>query len=91
MELVDLQRALSHLKPDDGQLLALLFVAGFDSTEIARHVGGSPSGVRSRLAPGRPSARPSRRGWMRQHRALQVQNRTTVRRRGSRVMTNRHP
>jgi RNA polymerase sigma factor (sigma-70 family) len=50
IELVDLQRALSHLKPDERQLLALRFVAGFDSAEIARHLGGSPSGVRSRLA-----------------------------------------
>jgi len=48
--LVDLQRALAHLKPDDRRLLALRFVAGFDSTEIARHTGISASGVRSRLA-----------------------------------------
>jgi RNA polymerase sigma factor (sigma-70 family) len=48
--LVDLQRALAHLKPDDRRLLALRFVAGLDSTEIARHTGGSASGVRSRLA-----------------------------------------
>jgi RNA polymerase sigma-70 factor (ECF subfamily) len=50
IDLVDLQRALSHLKPDDRRLLALRFVAGFDSTEIARHTGLSASGVRSRLA-----------------------------------------
>jgi RNA polymerase sigma-70 factor, ECF subfamily len=48
--LVDLQRALAQLDPDDRRLLALRFVAGFDSTEIARHVGLSASGVRSRLA-----------------------------------------
>ncbi len=48
--LVDLQRALAQLKPDDRRLLALRFVAGFDSTEIARHTGLSASGVRSRLA-----------------------------------------
>lgn len=48
--LVDLQRALAHLKPDDRRLLALRFVAGLDSSEIARHIGGSASGVRSRLA-----------------------------------------
>jgi RNA polymerase sigma factor (sigma-70 family) len=48
--LVDLQRALAHLKPDDRRLLALRFVAGLDSTEIARHTGISASGVRSRLA-----------------------------------------
>jgi RNA polymerase sigma-70 factor (ECF subfamily) len=48
--LVDLQRALAHLKSDDRRLLGLRFVAGFDSTEIARHTGLSASGVRSRLA-----------------------------------------
>jgi RNA polymerase sigma-70 factor (ECF subfamily) len=48
--LVDLQRALAHLTPDDRRLLALRYVAGLDSTEIARHVGLSASGVRSRLA-----------------------------------------
>ncbi len=48
--LVDLQRALAHLKPDDRRLLALRFVAGLDSSEIARHTGLSASGVRSRLA-----------------------------------------
>ena len=48
--LVDLQRALVHLKPDDRRLLALRFVAGLDSTEIARQTGMSSSGVRSRLA-----------------------------------------
>jgi RNA polymerase sigma factor (sigma-70 family) len=47
---VDLQRALAHLGADDRRLLALRFVAGFDSTEIARHTGLSASGVRSRLA-----------------------------------------
>ena len=48
--LVDLQRALAQLKPEDRRLLALRFVAGFDSTEIARQLGLSASGVRSRLA-----------------------------------------
>ena len=48
--LVDLQRALAHLNPDDRRLLALRYVAGLDSTEIARHLGLSASGVRSRLA-----------------------------------------
>ncbi len=50
IDMVDLQRALAHLKPDDRRLLALRFVAGLDSTEIARHTGLSASGVRSRLA-----------------------------------------
>ena len=48
--LVDLERALVRLKPEDRTLLALRFVAGLDSAEIARHLGGSASGVRSRLA-----------------------------------------
>jgi len=47
---VDLARALRGLKPDDRSLLALRFVAGLDSTEIAAQLGGSASGVRSRLA-----------------------------------------
>jgi len=47
---VDLTRALRGLKPDDRSLLALRFVAGLDSTEIAAQLGGSASGVRSRLA-----------------------------------------
>jgi RNA polymerase sigma-70 factor (ECF subfamily) len=48
--LVDLQRAIADLSPDDRRLLALRFVAGLDSTEIAHHTGLSASGVRSRLA-----------------------------------------
>jgi RNA polymerase sigma-70 factor (ECF subfamily) len=47
---VDLGRALAGLKPDDRALLALRFVAGLDSTEIAAQLHLSPSGVRSRLA-----------------------------------------
>ena len=50
IETVDLARALRGLKPDDRALLALRFVAGLDSTEIAAQLGLSPSGVRSRLA-----------------------------------------
>lgn len=48
--LLDLQRALARLKPEDRSLLALRYVAGLSSGEIARHFGGSASGVRSRLA-----------------------------------------
>ena len=48
--LVDLHRALARLSPDDRRLIALRYVAGFDSTEIAAQIGGSPSGIRSRLA-----------------------------------------
>jgi RNA polymerase sigma-70 factor, ECF subfamily len=47
---VDLARVLRSLNPDDRALLALRFVAGLDSTEIATQLGISPSGVRSRLS-----------------------------------------
>jgi RNA polymerase sigma-70 factor (ECF subfamily) len=47
---VDLGHALAKLKPDDRALLALRFVAGLDSSEIAAQLHLSPSGVRSRLA-----------------------------------------
>jgi RNA polymerase sigma factor (sigma-70 family) len=38
------------LPPDDRRLLALRYVAGLDSTQIATHLGLSASGVRTRLA-----------------------------------------
>jgi RNA polymerase sigma-70 factor (ECF subfamily) len=47
---VDLGRVLGGLDADDRVLLALRFVAGMDSTQIATHLGLSPSGVRSRLS-----------------------------------------
>jgi RNA polymerase sigma-70 factor (ECF subfamily) len=47
---VDLGRALRRLGAEERMLLALRFVAGMDSTEIATHLGLSPSGVRSRLS-----------------------------------------
>jgi RNA polymerase sigma factor (sigma-70 family) len=47
---LDLVRVLRTLKPDDRTLLALRFVAGLDSSEIAAQLGGSASGVRSRLS-----------------------------------------
>jgi len=47
---LDLARSLSGLSADDRALLALRFVAGLDSGEIARHLNLSASGVRSRLA-----------------------------------------
>ncbi|HLO35493.1 MAG TPA: sigma-70 family RNA polymerase sigma factor [Candidatus Deferrimicrobium sp.] len=50
IDLIDLQRAFQRLKPDDRALLAMRYVAGLDSTEIANQIGGSASGVRSRLA-----------------------------------------
>jgi RNA polymerase sigma-70 factor (ECF subfamily) len=47
---IDLRNALSRLDPDDRALLALRYVAGFDSNEIAAATGRSASGTRSRLA-----------------------------------------
>jgi len=47
---MDLEKALRGLDRDDRRLLALRFVAGFDSVEIATAMGLSASGVRSRLA-----------------------------------------
>jgi RNA polymerase sigma factor (sigma-70 family) len=47
---LDLSNALARLDPDDRTLLALRYVAGFDSTELARATGRSPSGTRARLA-----------------------------------------
>jgi RNA polymerase sigma-70 factor (ECF subfamily) len=47
---LDLTNALAKLDPDERALLALRYVAGFDSTELARATGRSPSGTRARLA-----------------------------------------
>ena len=47
---IDLTNALARLDPDDRALLALRYVAGFDSTELAQATGRSPSGTRARLA-----------------------------------------
>jgi RNA polymerase sigma-70 factor (ECF subfamily) len=47
---MDLTNALARLDPEDRTLLALRYVAGFDSTELARATGRSPSGTRARLA-----------------------------------------
>jgi RNA polymerase sigma-70 factor (ECF subfamily) len=47
---IDLRNALARLKPEDRALVALRYVAGFDSTELARALGMSPSGTRARLA-----------------------------------------
>jgi RNA polymerase sigma-70 factor (ECF subfamily) len=46
---VDLRAAVRRLDPRDRSLLALRYVAGFDSSELGRAMGMSPSGVRSRL------------------------------------------
>jgi RNA polymerase sigma factor (sigma-70 family) len=47
---IDLRAALARLKPEDRALIALRYVAGFDSTELARAMGISPSGTRARLS-----------------------------------------
>jgi RNA polymerase sigma-70 factor (ECF subfamily) len=49
-EMADLDRALRGLKADERSLLAMRYAAGLDSSEIARQMGISASGVRSRLA-----------------------------------------
>jgi RNA polymerase sigma factor (sigma-70 family) len=46
---IDLDAAMSRLDPDDRALLAMRYVAGFDSNELARATGISPSGTRSRI------------------------------------------
>ena len=46
---IDVDQAMAKLDPDDRQLLAMRYVAGFDSTELAAATGISPSGTRSRL------------------------------------------
>lgn len=46
---MDLRIALDRLDPDDRALLAMRYVAGFDSNELAAATGISPSGVRSRI------------------------------------------
>ena len=50
VEDLDLANALARLDPDDRALLALRYVAGFDSTELGRATGRSASGTRARLA-----------------------------------------
>jgi RNA polymerase sigma-70 factor (ECF subfamily) len=47
--IMDLRIALDRLHPDDRALLAMRYVAGFDSNELAAALGISPSGVRSRI------------------------------------------
>ncbi len=47
---IDLRNAMAHLDPTDRALVALRYVAGFDSFELGRALGMSPSGTRARLA-----------------------------------------
>jgi RNA polymerase sigma-70 factor (ECF subfamily) len=49
-EQLDLANALNRLEPADRALLALRYVAGLNSTELAMASGLSPSGTRARLA-----------------------------------------
>lgn len=46
---IDLDAAMSRLDPEDRALLAMRYVAGFDSNELAQATGISPSGTRSRI------------------------------------------
>lgn len=48
--LLDLARVLRQLSAEDRALLGMRYVAGMNATEIADVAGGTPSGVRSRLA-----------------------------------------
>lgn len=47
---IDLRNALAALDPTDRALVALRYVAGLDSFELARALGMSASGTRARLA-----------------------------------------
>lgn len=49
IDALDLDRALDRLDPDDRALLAMRYVAGFDSSELSVAIGLSPSGTRTRL------------------------------------------
>jgi len=49
-DLLDLGPALARLSLDDRELLAMRYVVGLDSFEIAAIRGGSASGVRARLS-----------------------------------------
>lgn len=50
IDAVDLAHALRRLRPEDRVLLTLRFVGGLDSGEIAAQLGGSASGVRTKLS-----------------------------------------
>ena len=49
IDALDLREALGRLKPDDRALLAMRYVAGFNSKELAAVLGITPSGTRNRL------------------------------------------
>ena len=50
VDTIDLELVLRGLRPEDRTLLAMRYAAGLDSSEIARLLGLSASGVRSRLS-----------------------------------------
>lgn len=47
--MLDLSNALGRLRADERQLIALRYVSGFNSNELAEAMGMSPAGVRTRL------------------------------------------
>ena len=47
---LDVSAVLARLDPDDRALIAMRYLAGLDSDEIARATGRSASGVRARLS-----------------------------------------
>ena len=46
---MDLRQAISRLDPDDRALIAMRYVAGFDSNELAAATGKRPAAIRQRL------------------------------------------
>jgi len=49
VDFIDLIAALERLNPDDRALLAMRYMAGFNSTELAAALGISAAGVRQRI------------------------------------------
>jgi len=49
IRLIDLRGALLNLSPEDRELIAVRYIAGWNATEIAGYLGGTPTGMRSRL------------------------------------------
>jgi RNA polymerase sigma factor (sigma-70 family) len=49
VDAIDLRAALLRLDPEDRALLAMRYIAGFDSNELALAIGISASGTRNRL------------------------------------------
>jgi RNA polymerase sigma factor (sigma-70 family) len=50
IDAIDLRNALARLAESERVLLAMRYVAGFDSTELAAATGLTPGGTRARLA-----------------------------------------